>query len=873
MKKNKTVSQPLEINAIYQKSEFGTDKVLHALLRYLILLTAVIGSALSYTAMLGLDPGFENIALTSVYIFSTFYFLFKSLRGMIAGASIGVIGMLIALKTLDLSLKKLFIGGFNGIYNSILIIIQKRGFETVPFLDRSCVSEFGMLLLMTLPCAIAVAGFCRKRTRVVPYVIVLAVPAFIFLLTDGHIALRYFAPALAAACAMAAMEISERGVKGVFHSSFVGFTSLVLASLLMLTPIVNVKTAMDSIKLEGLDEIIQILDPIGIENNVKRNVSPKRHYFTDRKIMTVYTDTSSPLYLRSWAGGKFENESWYSVDYDYGYNYVDFVRENDYFELTKKFIETAKLLGYGRKQIGIDMTNVSIVLATRQMNIPLPSMSGRTGALYYDGKTIHPSYDYDGVSTINSMWKGEIMTSAAVIDDYDNELLSDVIYGFYEYLLYGNDHLPQSAIGKSFANSLHKYGNGKYLQLSSNFSSFAASAYGDKVEDEAINRAVAEMYEKMLGNSDVEKYIDKHSLSACPYNNPTCVVYDGYHYVRTNYGYVHKLEIANLVAKYLADGRKYSTNPKSTGKSVTEELLFGSKEGYCVQFATVGTLIMRRLGFHVRYAEGYVVQDYKGSNGNYTYESKVTDRDGHAWCEVWIAGFGWMPLEFTPGFGESSVVGTTKPPETTPPETSDTPVVTTPPVSDTSSETTTEKPIETTPPVTSTQDIIDTTDPDKTEKGGKKEFAPPWVIAAALIVIPSIAVVSALVSTANKRKKRLDALISRALSGNHNSEERRRISESLKTAISKALGAYGILPKPGEMPESYGARLEKALSLAGLEAPLSLCVEALIKQTYGFGMDENDIKISAYTLRALRTNALGKLGIFKLVIYRIKGVL
>ncbi len=870
MKKNKTVKSPLEINAIYQQSTFGTDKLLHALLRYLILLTAVIGAALSYTAMLGLDLGFAKIALTSAYTFSTFYFLFKSLRGMIAGASVGVIGMLIALKSLDLSLKKLFIGGFNGIYNSILIIIQKRGFDTVPFLDKSYISEFGMLLLMTLPCAIAVALFCRKRTRVAPYVIVLAIPAFIFLLTDGHIELRYFAPAIAAACAMAAMEMSERGVKGVFHSSFVGFTSLVLASLLMLTPIVNVKTAMDSIKLGGLEGIIQLLDPVGIENNVKRNVSPKRHFFTDRKIMTVYTDTASPLYLRSWAGGKFENESWYSVDYDYGYNYSDFASENDYFELTKKFIETAKSMGYGREQIGIGLTDVSIVLAAKQKNLPLPSMSGRTGAIYDGGKTFYPSYTYDGVSTLESPWRGKIITSAAVIDDYENELLSDVIYGYFEYLRYcSHNRSPQSTIGKEFVDRLYKYGNDEYINLTTKLTSFGMSAYNELVTDKSVERVVGEL----IKDPELEQYFNI-SVSGLNAEENGVFYNNGLRYAISNYGRAHALEVAKIVADYLADGRKYTTNPKSTGKSVTEELLFGSKEGYCVQFATVGTLIMRRLGFYARYAEGYIVQDYKGSKGYYTYESNVTDRDGHAWCEVWIDGFGWVPLEFTPGFGESNVVGTTKPPETTPPETSEPPIVTTPPpVSDTSSETTTEKPIETTPPVTSTQDVSDSIGPDEIEKGGKKEFAPPWVIAAVLIVIPSVAVISAVVSTASKRKKRLDALIARALSGNHNSEERRRISESLKTALSRALGAYGILPKPGEMPESYGARLEKALILKGLEVPLSLCVEALIKQTYGLGMDENDIKISAYTFRALRMNALGKLGIFKLVIYRIKGVL
>ena len=99
------------------------------------------------------------------------------------------------------------------------------------------------------------------------------------------------------------------------------------------------------------------------------------------------------------------------------------------------------------------------------------------------------------------------------------------------------------------------------------------------------------------------------------------------------------------------------------------------------------------------------------------------------------------------------------------------------------------------------------------------------------------------------------------------------IACELEKALASALGAYKALPTAGEMPEGYGLRLEKTLVLNGLDLPLSLCVAALVRQAYGFGMDENDIKISALTLSALRMNALRKVGIFKYIICKIKGVL
>ena len=73
-----------------------------------------------------------------------------------------------------------------------------------------------------------------------------------------------------------------------------------------------------------------------------------------------------------------------------------------------------------------------------------------------------------------------------------------------------------------------------------------------------------------------------------------------------------------------------------------------SREGYCVHFATAAAAMFRALDIPARYASGYRVE-LEGA-GEIT---DVTDEDTHAWCEVYLGGLGWIPVETTPGFEDS----------------------------------------------------------------------------------------------------------------------------------------------------------------------------------------------------------------------------
>ena len=131
------------------------------------------------------------------------------------------------------------------------------------------------------------------------------------------------------------------------------------------------------------------------------------------------------------------------------------------------------------------------------------------------------------------------------------------------------------------------------------------------------------------------------------------------------------LSCYSAIKNYLDSNYKYDLNPGKTpdGQDFIDNFLRlnPKKCGYCSYFASAGTMLMRMFGFPARYVEGYIVRPdtFKiGSDTKYaSLEADITDEAAHAWCEVFIDGIGWLPLEFTPGYGDST--NPNQPPVTT----------------------------------------------------------------------------------------------------------------------------------------------------------------------------------------------------------------
>lgn len=114
-----------------------------------------------------------------------------------------------------------------------------------------------------------------------------------------------------------------------------------------------------------------------------------------------------------------------------------------------------------------------------------------------------------------------------------------------------------------------------------------------------------------------------------------------------------RLQLAQGVAEYLKREGSYSLelDKLPAGEDAVEYFLENDMEGFCEHFASAGTLLLRELGVPARYVGGYIVKQSDISKEAGGYEATVMDSAAHAWTEVYLENYGWVPIEMTPGYG------------------------------------------------------------------------------------------------------------------------------------------------------------------------------------------------------------------------------
>ncbi len=81
------------------------------------------------------------------------------------------------------------------------------------------------------------------------------------------------------------------------------------------------------------------------------------------------------------------------------------------------------------------------------------------------------------------------------------------------------------------------------------------------------------------------------------------------------------------------------------GRDVVDYFLFDLQRGYCDYFASAMVVMARSVGIPARLAVGYAMGYYDFQQGAYV----VTERDAHAWPELYFSDYGWIPFEPTSG--------------------------------------------------------------------------------------------------------------------------------------------------------------------------------------------------------------------------------
>lgn len=130
-------------------------------------------------------------------------------------------------------------------------------------------------------------------------------------------------------------------------------------------------------------------------------------------------------------------------------------------------------------------------------------------------------------------------------------------------------------------------------------------------------------------------------------------------------------KIAN-VQRYLEENTDYTLEPGKVpeGKDFVDYFLFESRKGYCSYYATAATVMLRALGVPTRYVEGFIVTQKDVERGIITNKNQevlwtqnfgvrmntstlnvnIRDNNAHAWIEVYMDGYGWVPIEVTKGY-------------------------------------------------------------------------------------------------------------------------------------------------------------------------------------------------------------------------------
>lgn len=110
-------------------------------------------------------------------------------------------------------------------------------------------------------------------------------------------------------------------------------------------------------------------------------------------------------------------------------------------------------------------------------------------------------------------------------------------------------------------------------------------------------------------------------------------------------------EITGFILSVLDSQTTYTLTPGRAplNEDIVEYFLFESVEGYCVHYASAAVLMYRLYGIPARYAAGYALQPSQFvQQEDGTWKAEVTDESAHAWAEIFMEDYDWVPVEVTP---------------------------------------------------------------------------------------------------------------------------------------------------------------------------------------------------------------------------------
>lgn len=295
------------------------------------------------------------------------------------------------------------------------------------------------------------------------------------------------------------------------------------------------------------------------------------------------------------------------------------------------------------------------------------------------------------------------------------------------------------------------------------------------------------------------------------------------------------------------------TNEQADIRAI-QDFLLRSKRGYCVQFASALTLMLRSVGIPARYCEGFIASEFINTflindDALTRYKCEVKDSNAHAWVEVYYDDIGWVQYEATPPY-LAGMYGDEAPDSQSP-----------------------EKEINIVDP------NKDTTPEDingpEVDKGYKISDTPLMIIICASIVIAVALVITVIViitvkkSIAEKTVAARERLIRRTmdLSVDMTDDEIRSGARDMCYGIFALFKALGEEPAAGELSDAYAERLDETFGSASPIKPREM-LDYVQKEEFGDGLTRRELSLLAEYYRDLTTNIYNGLGRFNKIRFR-----
>ncbi len=862
----------------------GADRFLLPAARFLVPAVAGLGLNLFLSDALAIPFRFTEACLPVLFFLTVLVLLFLPGKRRLFGVGLLLTGAALSWILTGRNPAELLRDGVVCLWNAVMERIDEFGYISLPMLPDEGSDPVRAAILTSLIGSLLFFFSVRKKTRLFPILfslVLICTPILLYNMPNENTGAALLTASLAG---FAAMRLCERNTETGELSGFIGSAVLILSLLLLLIPARAVKTPWREIPglSEKMEELRLILTEIAEgkspfsgeaadDGGNPHDVTPSRRVFTGKPVMTVYSDVNMPVYLRQWVGAEFSRDRWYPpVMTRLPFEEPGVKTPDGTSSVTVNFLQFLSAL-YGDStgstaevpnRLCLVPSRITVVPQRTGRLIPLPYLTA-SGITDPQGRIFSETISVisDGMLSVPRLNSGTpysvgtLLPRAGSIPDFEENLRA-----FFQYALFVDSQLlPTDPAVLDFLSAPEAASFRDYVQFNENCTTYVKTVYGEKlVFSDAIERFVSSMFTE----TEIGQYYNVRPWTpeTAKEQNGLITVYGDFeqpsriYYLSTEGEVIYADAVARLVASCLCDRCRYSLDPDFDPEAdLMLDFLFGSQEGYCVQFATAATLILRRLGFTARYVEGYLAQDFAvNPSDRYeaTYSAVVKDQNAHAWTEVWISGYGWKVYEVTPNHYLDFYIGGQQPAVTDEPETDPAPETDPDPVT-----AETDRPV--TGTVTGSSETESVPDTETSEQGIEPvgRSGALWLLLPALL----LALIPWGLHTVKQREARQRRLTV-ALSG---CPEKKipALGTALAGDLSDMLSAYRLTPAPGELPKAFSRRVDEALAPLASDPSASAALEAVSRIVYGDRIDGETLRTVACVIRNLDRQALRRLGL------------